>query len=57
MKSKDLHPKILYTARLAFKIEGQLKSFPDKKKLKEYITRIIRNVKETSLKRKVQKYK
>ena len=38
MKSKDLQPRLLYPARLSFKIEGEIKSFPDKKKLKEFIT-------------------
>ena len=31
MKSKDLQPRLLYPAKLAFRIEGQIKSFPDKK--------------------------
>ena len=38
MKSKVLQPRLLYPAKLSFKIEGQIKSFPDKKKLKEFIT-------------------
>ena len=37
MKSKDLQPRLLYPARLAFKIEGEIRSFPDKKKLKEFV--------------------
>ena len=37
MKSKDLQPRLLYPARLSFKIEGQIRSFPDKKKLKEFV--------------------
>ena len=37
-KSKDLQPKLLYPAKLSFRIRGQMKSFPDKKKLKEFIT-------------------
>ena len=37
MKSKDLQPRLLYPARLSFRIKGQIKSFPDKKKLKEFI--------------------
>ena len=31
MKGKDLHPRLLYPAKLSFTIEGQTKSFPDKK--------------------------
>ena len=37
MKSRDLQPKLLYPAELSFRIEGQIKSFPDKRKLKEFI--------------------
>ena len=37
MKSRDLQPRLLYPAKLSFRIEGQIKSFPDKKKLKEFI--------------------
>ena len=35
---KNLKPKILYLARLSFRIEEDRKSFPDKQKLKEFIT-------------------
>ena len=37
MKSKDLQPRLLYPAKISFRIEGQIKSFLDKKKLKEFI--------------------
>ena len=37
MKSKDLHPRLLYPAKLSFRIEGQIKCFPDKVRLKEFI--------------------
>ena len=37
MKSRDLHIRLLYPAKLSFRIEGEIKSFPDKKKLKEFI--------------------
>ena len=37
IKSRDLKPRLLYPAKLTFRIEGQIKSFPDKKKLKEFI--------------------
>ena len=30
MKSKDLHPRLLYPAKLSFRMEGQIKCFPDK---------------------------
>ena len=37
MKNRDLQQRLLYPAKLSFRIEGQIKSFPDKKKLKEFI--------------------
>ena len=37
MKSKDLQPRLLYPARLSFSFEGETKSFPEKKKLKEFV--------------------
>ena len=37
MKGKDLHPRLLYPAKLSFSMEGQIKRFPDKVKLKEFI--------------------
>ena len=33
MKTKDLQPTLFYPARLSFKIEGEKKNFPEKKKL------------------------
>ena len=42
MKGKDLHPRLLYPAKLSFRMEGQMKCFPDKVKLKELIiTKIL----------------
>ena len=38
MKIKDLQPRLLYPAKLSFRMEGQIKCFPDKVKLKEFIT-------------------
>ena len=38
MKSKDLQPRLFYPAKLPFRIEGQIKNFPDKKNLKEFTT-------------------
>ena len=34
MKGKNLQPKILYLARLLFRSDGEIKSFPDKQKLR-----------------------
>ena len=36
MKGKDLHPRL--PAKLSFRTEGQIKCFPDKVKLKEFIS-------------------
>ena len=37
MKGKDLHPRLLYPVKLSFRMEGQIKCFPDKVKLKKFI--------------------
>ena len=37
MKGKSLHPRLLYPAKLSFRMEGQIKCSPDKVKLKEFI--------------------
>ena len=37
MKGKDLHSRLLYPAKLSFRMEEQIKCFPDKVKLKEFI--------------------
>ena len=37
MKSKDLHPRLLYPAKLSFRMERQIKCFPDKVKLEQFI--------------------
>ena len=37
VKGKDLQPSLLYPTKLSFRIEGQIKCFPDKVKLKEFI--------------------
>ena len=37
MKGKDLLPKLLYPAKLSCRMEEQIKYFPDKVKLKEFI--------------------
>ena len=36
MRTRSLQPRLLYPARFSIKIEGQIKSFPDKRSLKEY---------------------
>ena len=37
MKGKDLHLRLLYPTKLSFRMEGQIKCYPDKVKLKEFI--------------------
>ena len=37
MKGKDHHPRLLYPAKLSFRMGGQIKCFPDKIKLKKFI--------------------
>ena len=37
MKGKDLHPRLLYPAKLSFRMEGKIKCFSDKLKLKKFI--------------------
>ena len=32
-----LHPRLLYPAKLSFRMEGQIECFPEKVKLKEFI--------------------
>ena len=36
-KPKDLYPRLLYPAKLSFRMEGKIKCFSDKVKLKEFI--------------------
>ena len=38
MKDNNLQPRILYPARISFKYEGEIKSFTDKQKLREFST-------------------
>ena len=38
VKSKALQPRLFYPAKLSFRMEVQIKCFPDKVKLKEFIT-------------------
>ena len=38
LNEKNIHPRTLYPARLSFRIEGEIKSFQDRQKLKDYVT-------------------
>ncbi|KAK1346385.1 hypothetical protein QTO34_000241 [Cnephaeus nilssonii] len=58
MQRKGLNPRILYSARLSFKIEGETRSFTDKKKAKgvyHYQASNARNAKGTGVKRRNKK--
>ena len=37
MKGKGLHPRLLYPAKLSFRMKRQIKCFSDKVTLKEFI--------------------
>ena len=38
MKEKNLQPRILYPAKISFRFNGEIKSFTDKQKLREFNT-------------------
>ena len=38
MKEKNLQPRLLYPARISFRFDGEIKSFTDKQKLREFST-------------------
>ena len=38
LKGKNLQPRLLYPARISFKIDGEINSFSDKQKLREFST-------------------
>ena len=38
LKGKNLQPQLLYPARISFKTDGEIKTFSDKQKLREFNT-------------------
>ena len=60
MKGKGLHPRLLYPAKLSFRMEGQIKCFSDKVKLKEFIStkpslyEMLKGVRELPKKKKIK---
>ena len=38
MKAKNLKPRLLYPTRISFRFDGEIKSFTDKQKLREFST-------------------
>ena len=54
MRTRGLQPRLLYPARLSIKIEGQIKSFPEKKESKRiqfHQTSSARDAKGTALRK------
>ena len=47
MKGNNLQPRLLYPARISFRLDGEIKSFMDKEKLREQSS--TTNAKGTSL--------
>ena len=57
MKGKDLHPRLLYPAKLSFRMEGHKKCFSEKVKLKEFIITkplLYEMLKDLSTKKKIK---
>ena len=55
MKGKNLQPTLLYPARISFRFDGEITTFTDKQKLREFSntkTSFTTNTKGTSLGRK-----
>ena len=56
LKGKNLQPRLLYPARISFKIDGEIKSFSDKQKLRKFSTtksalqQMLRNTRKKSTK-------
>ena len=38
LKGENLQPRLLYSTKISFKIDGEIKSFSDKQKLREFST-------------------
>ena len=51
IKEKNLQPRLLYSARISFRFDGEVKSFSDKqkKRIQQHQTSFTINAKETSL--------
>ena len=55
MKGKDLRPRLFCPAKVSFRMEGQIKCFPDKVKFKEFIiTKPLFNVKGSYLRKRLK---
>ena len=38
LSEKNMQPKVLYPARLSLRIDGEIRTFQDRQKLKEFVT-------------------
>ena len=58
MQGKDLHPRLLYPAKLSFRMEGKIKCFPDKVKLKDFIITqpLLHEMLKGLIKKKIKNY-
>ena len=54
MKDKDLHPRLLYPAKLSFRMEGQINCFPDMVKLRVHHTKPLLFEMLKKLKKKIK---
>ena len=63
IEEKNLQPRLLYPARISFKYEGEIKSFTDKQKLREFSTtkpalqQMLKDLLSTGNREKVYKLK
>ena len=63
MKGKNLQPRLLYPARLSFRFEGEIKTFTDKQKLREFsntkpaLQQILKELHQAEKKRQQQETK
>ena len=61
LKGKNLQPRLLYPARISFKYEGEIKSYTDKQKLREFSTtkpalqQMLKDILETGNTKRVYK--
>ena len=56
MKGTGLHPRLLYPAKLSFRMEGQIKCFSDKVKFREFIITkpLFYEIRDLSKKKKIK---
>ena len=63
MKGKNLQPRLLYPVRLSFRFEGEIKTFSDKQKLREFsntkpaLQQILKELLQAEKKRQQQETK